>query len=104
MTTGGKHLSGLRSQEHSWAEEVLEKVAQNRHMLLDGVLSEDDVALLQDAIARATRVAAEQNIVVDQHDAQPGFAIFYWAGSMMRRRWPRLCSVRSASPCISPAL
>ena len=31
-------------------------------MLLDGVLREDDVALLQDVIARATRMAAEQNV------------------------------------------
>ena len=38
-------------------------------MLLDGVLSEDDVALLQDAIARATRMAAEQNLDIDPHDA-----------------------------------
>ena len=71
-------------------------------MLVDGVLSENDVALLQEAIACTTRMAAEQNLDIDPLTRQPGFANFYWAVSVMRRRWLRPCSVRFA--CISQAL
>ena len=55
-------------------------------MLLDGVLSEDDVALLQDAITRATRMAADQNIDIDPHDAAARLCEFLLGGERDAQR------------------
>ena len=49
-------------------------------MFLDGFLSENDVALLQEAIARTTRMAAEQNIDIDPHYAAARLCEFLLGG------------------------
>jgi hypothetical protein len=73
-------------------------------MFLDGVLSEDDVALLQDAIARATRMAAKQNIEIDPHVAAFHLCELLLGGERdaqkMRRPWSVM---RFGGPCISRA-
>ena len=77
-TSNGRSRSRCFAAIAESASAIVE--AQNSHMLLDGVLSEDDVALLQDAIARATRVAAEQKIDIDQHDGAARLCEFLLGG------------------------
>ena len=87
---------------HSGEPACAEVSHRDRQMFRAGVLSENDVALLQEAIARTTRMAAEQNIDIDPHYAAARLCEFYWAVSVMRRKWLRPCSVGFA--CISQAL